>query len=462
MSDPVIPIIDGRLIAKYDQAGPRYTSYPTAPQFSQEFTSADLTREIARENAAHPDKPLSLYFHLPFCESVCFFCGCNVTFTSDRKRPAPYIDLLFREMDTVTALMSRGRQVRQLHWGGGTPTFFGPDQLLRLWAGIRGRFDFAPDAEIGLEVDPRETTTAHMDALAQAGFNRLSMGLQDFDPVVQKAVNRIQPFDITQRVIDEARERGFKSVSVDLIYGLPHQTPESFSDTVGQVLSLNPDRIALFNFAYLPEMIKHQKAIQPDALPSPAVKLDILRMAIAKFTTAGYRYIGMDHFAKPEDPMCQAQDAGTLYRNFQGYTTHKGCDLFAFGVSSISQIGHSYSQNLKNIHEYEKAIAAGGLAVQRGILLNAEDRLRHAVIMELLCHFEVSFASVEQEFQIDFPTHFSDAFTALEDMRGDGLVEWDTRKLRVTPLGRLLVRNVCMPFDTYLRKNTAAKFSRTV
>lgn len=462
MTNPVIPIVDEGLIDKYDKAGPRYTSYPTAPQFTPDFTAQDLRAEIARENAAFPDKPLSLYFHLPFCESVCFFCGCNVTFTSDRKRPAPYIDLLFREMDTIAAQIAPGRRVEQLHWGGGTPTFFDPEQLGLLWAGIQERFTFAPGAEIGLEVDPRETSTAHMDALAKAGFNRLSMGLQDFDPQVQKAVNRIQPHDITKRVIDQGRERGFQSVSVDLIYGLPFQTVQSFEATIHKVIALDPDRIALFNFAYLPEMIKHQKAIKVDDLPSPSVKLDILRMAITLFTQSGYRYIGMDHFAKPDDPMCRAQDAGTLYRNFQGYTTHKGCDLFAFGVSSISQIGHSYSQNLKNIHDYEKQIVEGGMATQRGILLSGEDRLRHSLIMHLLCHFEVSYQQIEQEFSIDFQSHFADALDSLAPMRADGLVEWDSERLRVTPLGRLLVRNICMPFDEYLQKNKTAKFSRTI
>ncbi len=461
-SASVIPVIDESLTAKYDKPGPRYTSYPTAPQFTPDFDESKLRAEIARENAAHPDKPLSLYFHLPFCESVCFFCGCNVTFTSDRKRPAPYIDFLCKEMDTITAQIAPERKVEQLHWGGGTPTFFSPEQLLILWEGIRERFAFAPGAEIGLEVDPRETTTAHMDALAQAGFNRLSMGLQDFDPAVQKAVNRIQPYEITRRVIEEGRERGFKSVSVDLIYGLPFQTVTSFESTIERVLTLNPDRIALFNFAYLPEMIKHQKAIKAETLPSPSVKLAILRLAIDEFTRAGYRYIGMDHFAKPDDLLCRAQDEGTLYRNFQGYTTHKGCDLFAFGVSSISQIGHSYSQNLKNIHDYEKAVLSDKLPVQRGILLSREDRLRHDVIMSLLCHFEIPFARFEKEYGIIFQEHFAGAFAALEAMRADGLLEWDKNKLRVTPLGRLLVRNICMPFDEYLAENPATKFSRTV
>ncbi|MDZ4743826.1 MAG: oxygen-independent coproporphyrinogen III oxidase [Verrucomicrobiota bacterium] len=462
MNKAVIPIVDAGIIAKYDKAGPRYTSYPTAPQFTPDFTETQLRSEIARENAAHPDKPLSLYFHLPFCESVCFFCGCNVTFTADRKRPVPYIDWLFKEMDTIAAQIAPGRKVEQLHWGGGTPTFFDPEQLAFLWEGIRKRFNFSENAEIGLEVDPRETSTAHMDALGKAGFNRLSMGLQDFDPAVQKAVNRIQPYDMTKRVIDEGRERGFKSVSVDLIYGLPYQSVSSFESTVDKVLTLDPDRIALFNFAYLPEMIKHQKAIKAEALPSPEVKLEILRMAIGKFTEGGYRYIGMDHFAKPDDPMCLAQDAGTLYRNFQGYTTHKGCDLFAFGVSSISQIGRSYSQNLKNIHDYEKQIALTGMATQRGILLTDEDYLRHTLIMNLLCHYELSFTQISAEFGIDFQKYFAPAFDALGEMRADGLLDWDQDKLRVTPMGRLLIRNICMPFDEYLQKNQAAKFSRTV
>ncbi|MDX2227839.1 MAG: oxygen-independent coproporphyrinogen III oxidase [Verrucomicrobiae bacterium] len=462
MSAAVIPIVDPDLIAKYDQAGPRYTSYPTAPQFHEGFTRENLRAEIARTNALTGPPPLSLYFHLPFCESVCLFCGCNVTWTRDRQRPAPYTDLLLREMDALAPQLAPGRRVVQLHWGGGTPTFFSPEQLSFLAAEIRRRFEFAPGAEIGLEVDPRETSTAHMDALADAGFNRLSMGVQDFDPQVQEAVNRLQSFDMTRRVVEEGRARGFKSISVDLIYGLPHQSEPGFARTLDQILSLNPDRIALFNFAYLPEMIRHQKAIRPDTLPTPPEKLRILRRAITTFTDAGYRFIGMDHFARPDDSMARAQDEGRLYRNFQGYTTHAGCDLYAFGVSAISQIGRTYSQNLKDIHSYGEAIGQNGLATHRGLILSDEDLLRRGVIMHLLCHFSLDFAAIEKASGLRFTEHFAEALERLREMRADGLVAWDDRELRITPLGRLLARNIVMAFDAYLRPGAFSRFSRTV
>ncbi len=450
------------LVARYDTSGPRYTSYPTAPQFTETFTAADLRAEIETTNAAQDAPPLSLYFHLPFCESVCFFCGCNVTFTSDRKRPAPYTELLIREMDAVAQSVAPHRRVSQLHWGGGTPTFFTPDQLRLLHEATRKRFTFAPDAEVGLEVDPRETTTKHLQALQELGFNRLSMGIQDFDPQVQKAVNRIQPEDLTRRVIEEARARGFQSISVDLIYGLPFQTEQSFARTLDRIVALNPDRVAVFNFAYLPEMIRHQKAIRADTLPSPSEKIAILRRAIGTFTEAGYRYVGMDHFAKPADELCKAQDAGTLYRNFQGYTTRAGCDLYAFGVSAIGQVGRVYSQNRKNIHEYETAIESGGLATQRGIRLSDDDVLRREVIMRLLCDFALDPDAIGKKFKMDFRTYFADALRDLEPMEKDGLLRRENGKMVVTPSGRLLIRNLCMPFDAYLKKKPGQKFSRTV
>ncbi len=450
------------LIARYDTAGPRYTSYPTAPQFTEAFTAADLEQEIHDTNASPHPPPLSLYFHLPFCESVCFFCGCNVTFTSDRKRPVGYTGLLLQEMDAVAPKIAAGRKVTQLHWGGGTPTFFKPDQLRALHAATHERFAFAEDAEVGLEVDPRETTTEHLDVLQALGFNRLSMGIQDFDAQVQKAVNRIQPEDLTRRVIDEARTRGFRSVSVDLIYGLPFQTERSFAVTLERILSLNPDRVALFNFAYLPEMIRHQKAIKADALPSPIEKLAILKLAIGTFSSAGYRYVGMDHFAKPGDKLCRAQDEGTLYRNFQGYTTHAGCDLYAFGVSAIGQVGRTYAQNQKNIHDYERAIQSGGLATQRGIRLSDDDVLRREVIMRFLCDFSLDAKVIESQFGIKFDTYFADALEALKPMEADGLLRWKDGKIHVTPTGRLLIRNICMPFDAHLKTKPGQKFSRTV
>ncbi len=453
--------IEVDLLLKYDTAGPRYTSYPTAPQFTEAFSFHDLQTEIQSTNAVKKAPHLSLYFHLPFCKSVCFFCGCNVTFTSDRKRPTPYTDLLIREMDAVVPLIAQQRQVAQLHWGGGTPTFFSPEQLKKLHEATLERFTFRENAEIGLEVDPRETTSDHLKVLQALGFNRLSMGIQDFDPKVQEAINRIQPEGMTKKVFEEARDRGFRSISVDLIYGLPYQTEKSFAVTLEKIIALNPDRIAVFNLAYLPEIIRHQKAIQPETLPSPTEKLSILRRAIHTLTEAGYRYIGMDHFAKPEDELCHAQDQGTLYRNFQGYTTHAGCDLYAFGVSAISQIGHTYTQNKKNIHEYQTAIETNGWATQRGICLTEDDLLRREVIMKLLCDFSLDIKAIEKKYQIDFPTYFADAIQMLVPMEEDGLIRYEKEKIEVTPMGHLLIRNICMPFDAYL-KRSETKFSRTV
>jgi len=457
----VVPVVDEGLILKYDQPGPRYTSYPTAPLFTDRFTAEDLRAEISATNAVPKPPPLSLYFHLPFCESVCFFCGCNVTFTSDRSRPKSYTDVLLQEMDMVAPMLRQDRRVVQLHWGGGTPTFFSPAQLESLFDAITGRFRFADDAELGIEIDPRELTPEHFDVLARCRFNRLSMGVQDFDPEAQKAVNRIQPEELTRRTIQVARDKGFSSISVDLIYGLPYQTEKTFAKTLEAILRINPDRIALFNFAYLPKQIRHQKAIEATALPSPREKLAILSRAIAEFTSAGYRFIGMDHFAKPDDPMCVAQDSGTLYRNFQGYTTHAGCDLFAFGVSAISNVGRTYAQNNKNSREYETVIRSGQLATVRGLRMTDEDLLRRDVIMRLMCDFSLDMRSIGSRWGIDFRRHFAQSLELLRPLESDGLIRIDEALVEVTPAGRLLIRNICMAFDEHLSE-TSAQFSRTV
>ncbi len=454
----VVPEVDERLLLKYDQSGPRYTSYPTAPNFTPSFGE-----EIYRKRlASSPSDNLSIYCHLPFCESVCFFCGCNVTFTSDRSRPEPYIGILTREMDLVLAHLPPGKKVRQLHWGGGTPTFFQPGQMRRVWEALVERFHIAADAEIGIEIDPRETSPEHLQVLRECGFNRLSMGVQDFHPEVQKAINRIQPKELTCGMIRRAKEMGFASVSVDLIYGLPCQTPQSFEETLASTIEADPDRIALFNFAYLPEMIRHQKAIAADRLPTPQQKIEILSTAIREFTAAGYRYVGMDHFAKPGDEMCRAQDEGTLYRNFQGYTTHAGCDLLAFGVSSISQVGASYAQNEKNIHDYVRRVEAGQLPVMRGVNLVDDDILRRDVIMRLMCDFRLDFSYFSGKHGRDFPVYFSRELAALAPLIEDGLVALGRDGIEVTPPGRLLVRNICMVFDRYLSQAMGYKFSRTV
>ncbi|MBX7157792.1 MAG: oxygen-independent coproporphyrinogen III oxidase [Verrucomicrobiae bacterium] len=457
-----VPTVDWKLIAKYDTSGPRYTSYPTAPQFTEEFTAHDLQETIHNANLQLNPPPLSLYFHLPFCESVCFFCGCNVTFTADRSRPHAYTQTLIQEMDLVKPLLQKRQKVHQLHWGGGTPTFFSPDQLNYLGEGIYQRFSFAENAEIGLEIDPRETKEEHLKVLSELGFNRLSMGIQDFDPTVQKAINRNQPETMTRNIIESAREHGFQSISVDLIYGLPHQSEKTFAKTLEKIIQLNPDRIALFNFAYLPEMIRHQKAIASDALPSAAEKFAILRRAITRFGEAGYRYIGMDHFAKPHDTLCQAQDQGTLSRNFQGYTTHGDCDLYAFGVSAISQIQNVYAQNQKNIHDYTKALANHQFATQRGIRLTPDDLLRREIIMTLMCHFSLDIQAIEKKYHILFADYFSEELKALSPFEKDELIRLSHNIIQITSTGRLLVRNLCMIFDAYLKQKPTQKFSRTI
>ncbi len=455
--------LDQALLKKYDRPGPRYTSYPTAPQFHDGFKGVDFIRAIDHSTEEAADKPLSLYFHLPFCESVCFYCGCNVTFTKDRSRPEDYNDLLFREMDLVTEVGgdTRKRPVHQLHYGGGTPTFFSPEQLDRLFAGIRERFHLTPDAEIGLEVDPRETTNQHLEVLGNAGFNRISMGIQDFDPEVQKSVNRVQSVEETRRVIDVSRQNGMTSVSVDLIYGLPHQSVEKFTKTIETILDLDPDRIALFNFAYLPDRIKHQKAIQEEALPTPEEKTAILCTAIDAFTDQGYRFVGLDHFAKPDDPLCRAQDAGTLYRNFQGYTTHAECDLIGFGVSSISQVGRAYAQNEKNLTTYSLKIQNDQPATERGFRMSDEDLVRREIIMRIMCDFRLDYQALSERFEIDFSDVYAEEIAQLTGPAEDGLIELSDEGFAVTPTGRLLVRNVAMVFDAYLEKSQV-QYSRTV
>ncbi|MEZ5406187.1 MAG: oxygen-independent coproporphyrinogen III oxidase [Verrucomicrobiia bacterium] len=458
----IIPKIDWELLSKYDTAGPRYTSYPTAPQFTEQFTAQDLQETIQHANLQPNPAPLSLYFHLPFCESVCFFCGCNVTFTADRSRPHTYTETLIQEMNLVKPLLQRQQKVHQLHWGGGTPTFFSSEQLNYLGETIYQRFSFAENAEIGLEIDPRETKEEHLKILSKLRFNRLSMGIQDFNPTVQKAINRNQPEAMTRNIIESAREHGFQSISVDLIYGLPYQTEKTFAETLEKIIQLNPDRIALFNFAYLPEMIRHQKAIASDALPSATEKFAILRRAITQFSEAGYRYIGMDHFAKPHDTLCQAQDQGTLSRNFQGYTTHGNCDLYAFGVSAISQIQNVYAQNQKNIHDYSKALANHQFATQRGIRLTPDDLLRREIIMTLMCHFELDIQHIETKYQLSFNDYFSDELETMLPLQQDGLIHLENHKIQVTSTGRLLIRNLCMIFDAYLKQKPNQKFSRTI
>ncbi len=462
--DPLGPVVfEDDLIAKYDTAAPRYTSYPTAPQFHPGFDAAALERVLKEtnrpEDSASP--PISLYFHLPFCRHMCLFCGCNVTIARDLSRAATYADDVRREMDLVAPLVRTGRRVEQLHWGGGTPTFFPPEVLEDLFEWIAERFPFAPGAEVGVEIDPRETTDSHLETLASCGFNRLSLGIQDLDPRVQAAVQRIQPEDMTRRVIEKARSVGFKSVNVDLIYGLPHQTLETFERTVDAVIGLDPDRIALFNFAFLPEMIRHQRALDAGAMPGPDEKLEILKMAVRCFTAAGLEFIGMDHFARKDDELFRALRDRTLHRNFQGYTTKSGCDLFGFGVSAISQIGRSYSQNRKDVASWTEAVRAGTLPVTRGIELSDDDVLRRDVITRLMCHFTLRKPEIEASHGVDFDTTFAKEIERLGPLEKDGLVKLEPDRIDVLPRGRFLVRNVAAAFDAYIDR-AGQRYSRTI
>ncbi|MFL6195135.1 MAG: oxygen-independent coproporphyrinogen III oxidase [Thermoanaerobaculia bacterium] len=465
MDDLFQPIpFDREMILKYDRPGPRYTSYPTAPQFTDDFGPAEYQRLLSR--SGETDRPLSLYVHVPFCDVRCFFCGCNVTISRDRTWGRRYLPMIAREVEMAARrLNAERREVVQVHWGGGTPTFLPAEDLTELMAILRGSFRFSPDAEIGVEVDPREATPEQLDALAAAGVNRLSVGLQDLDPDVQKAVNRVQGLEETWHLLEGARARGIDSLNVDLIYGLPLQTPERFAATVREVLRMSPDRLALFNFAYLPSMFKHQKAIDAASLPDPEAKLRMLEETISALTRpndgAGYVFIGMDHFAKPGDPLAQALRDRTLTRNFQGYTTCGDSDLVAFGVSSISHVAGGFAQNTKTIHEYAAALQEDRFATCRGLDMTPEDHLRRDVILRLMCHFRLDKRDVESRWGIDFDRHFADGLAQLAPMIEDGLVEVTPDRLEVTPRGRLLVRNIAMPFDAYLGA-TAARFSRTI
>jgi oxygen-independent coproporphyrinogen-3 oxidase len=437
------------LLHRYNVPGPRYTSYPTAPVWREGFDANDYARVLEESAATPTPAPLSLYVHLPFCETLCFFCACTVIITSNHSVEEPYLDLLEREIDWTARRAGRGRKVVQLHWGGGTPTYLAPERIARLAAKLRGAFSFAPDAEVGVEVDPRVTTVAHLEALREAGFNRLSMGVQDFDPDVQKAIHRIQPFDLTQDLVRDARGMGFTSINVDLIYGLPLQTPDTFRATIDQVLAIAPDRLAVYSYANVPWLKKHQKLLEPQ-LPAERAKFEIFRTALARFTQAGYEYIGMDHFARPDDELAQARRERTLHRNFQGYTTKAGTDLIGLGISAIGAIGDAFIQNRRELAGYREAVRSRGAATFRGFRLSQDDRLRRAVIGSLLCHGVVVVREIEATYGIDFHAYFADALERLESCATDGLVEISDAEIRATSLGRVFLRNLAMPFDAYL------------
>ena len=436
-------------LAKYNRPGPRYTSYPTAPVWNDAFGPDDLVK--VHEEAERAKTPVSLYMHIPFCESLCLFCACNVVIEKNKAVSPPYLGILKREAERVSRSVSKDRPVVQFHWGGGTPTYLTPPQIEDLFSFTREHFHFAPDAEIGIEIDPRVTSREHLETLRKLGFNRLSMGIQDFHADVQKAIHRIQPFEMTRDLLFAARDLGFDSINVDLIYGLPYQTPDRFAHTVDQILELTPDRVALFSYAHVPWLKKQQGSFAAH-LPEGMEKFAIFRIGLLKFLEAGYLYIGMDHFAKPGDELALSQQNRTLHRNFQGYTTKAGADLYGMGITAISGFQNAYAQNHRDIPSWEKAVNARGIATMRGYHLSNEDRLRRAVINRLLCHTVVVKDEISREFGIDFDKYFEEELRRLEPFRQDGLVLLDQGQIRATWLGRIFIRNLAMIFDPYLEK----------
>lgn len=455
--------IDLTKFKKYDKPGPRYTSYPTAPQFNDGFTHEDYLNEIVKTNYGKGLPDLSLYFHLPYCDTLCYFCGCNMIITRNRDRIKEYIKYLKKEIDLTRTYLLQDRKVAQHHWGGGTPTHLNPDEINDLAGYINQSFNFKDNAEVSCEIDPRELTRPHLEALRNNGFNRISMGVQDFDEKVQKAVNRIQPEDVTRQAIQWIRELGYQSINLDLIYGLPFQTVEEFAKTVDKIIDVNPDRIAVFNYAHVPWMKKHMALIHPEDIPAPEIKLEILKMTIEKLVNAGYDFIGMDHFAKPDDELAVAMREKKLYRNFQGYSTNAGADLYAMGITSISQLKNIYAQNYKTEKEYYSALDNEKLPTAKGYRLTEDDQLRREVIMKLMCNFELDFKSFEDQFKIDFKTYFAWGLNNLKEMEADDLVEISDSGIKVKNMGRMLIRNIAINFDGYIeRKEDTAKYSRTV
>lgn len=448
------------LLDRYNVPGPRYTSYPTAPEWNDAFGPIDYESTLEASNKTR--HPLSLYMHLPFCERLCLFCGCNVVIKKNHDVAAPYLKMLRGEIARIAGMLDRSRPVVQFHWGGGTPTYFTPAQLEELFQYTQEYFAFAPDAEIGIEVDPRVTTHEHLAMLRKLGFNRISMGIQDFNPLVQQTVRRIQSYEDTQRLFETCRSLGFQSVNVDLIYGLPHQTPESFVESIDKVIELGPDRIAMFSYAHVPWMKKQQGALAK-LIPLGMDKFQIFRSGIERFTSAGYLYIGMDHFARPDDELCIAQRERTLHRNFQGYTTKAGSDLLGMGVTSISGVDRTYAQNQRDLNAYYADVEAGRLPTMRGIKLTDDDVLRRAVISKLLCHCVIHKKEFESEYNICFDEYFADELVRLNQLSQDGLVTLTPESIHVTMLGRIFIRNAGMVFDRYLQKpKDKPVFSKTL
>jgi oxygen-independent coproporphyrinogen-3 oxidase len=456
--------IDIQLLKRFNQPGPRYTSYPTAPLFSPDFTAADFTKEIAETNANGNASDISLYFHFPFCAKLCYFCGCNMMVTSDRRMIREYNEYLKREIELLAPLVSKNRKVEQLHFGGGTPSYLTPEEIRDVGNFIRSRFEFAGDIEASVEIDPRGMTREHLEAFREIGFNRTSFGVQDFNLQVQEAINRVQSEEITRQTVAWAQELGFQSINLDLIYGLPHQTLESFALTVEKIIDISPNRIAVFNYAHVPWLKKHQNVMPAEALPTPDERLQILKMTIEKLVHAGYEYIGMDHFAKPTDELAVAQKNNTLYRNFQGYSTKAGCDVYAFGLSAISQFQNVYAQNLKNLKDYYKRVDENLAATNVGYRMTEDDHIRKETIMQLMCHLEIDKRDIEAKFGIDFEEYFAEDIPKLGVFIAEKLLENDADKIRIINSGILIIRNVAMCFDAYLEKMMREKpvFSKTV
>lgn len=457
--------VSADLLRRFDVPGPRYTSYPTADRFVEAFSADDYAQALRqrRSGAAALALPLSLYVHIPFCESLCYYCACNKIITKHHDRATPYLRYLSREIDLHTAQLGTGQAVTQLHLGGGSPTFLSDDELRELMGMLRRSFSLVPGGEYSIEVDPRTVDAGRLDTLAELGFNRLSFGVQDFDPAVQRAVHRVQPAEQVFALVEAARQRGFDSINVDLIYGLPQQSPESFDRTLAQVAELRPDRIALYAYAHLPERFKPQRRIATVELPSAASKVAMLSHSLAAFMEAGYVYVGMDHFALPEDPLAIAKRQGRLHRNFQGYSTQPDCDLIGLGVSSIGRLGATYSQNAKTLEEYYDFLDQGRFPVVRGLAMTRDDLVRRSVIMALMCQGQVLYESIDLAYLLDFRSYFAAEISTLQGLADQGLVTLDDTGIQVTPTGWFFVRAVAMVFDRYLQTDrTRARFSKII
>ncbi len=456
--------LDTAFLGKYDRPGPRYTSYPTAPLFHSSFGAYDFHEALRATNKDGAQSDISLYFHFPFCDTLCYFCGCTMQVTRDRNKVTEYLRYLRKEIDMVASTVVPGRKVTQLHWGGGTPTHLQPEDILDIAQYIRGAFAFDPEAEISVEIDPRELTQRHLGTLRHVGFNRVSIGVQDFEEKVQRAVNRYQPKELTLKVFKWIEALGFESINVDLIYGLPFQTVDSFEQTLRETARLRPNRIAVFNYAHVPWLKPHQKLIHQEDLPSPEEKLAILNMTIRRLTAQGYEYIGMDHFSRSDDELALARRQKTLYRNFQGYSTKAGADLYGLGMSSISHFGEIYAQNAKTLAEYYAALDSGHLATHSGYRMNHDDLIRKHVIMRLMCDLEVSKKQTEEQFGINFDGYFVESLRKLQEFVDDGIIEHNQNAIVIRDSGRLVLRNIAMCFDTYVETmgKTKPLFSRTV